>query len=133
MKHNNNLAIITIIIACVILAQCGEYKKQGLLSGALDLTKNQAPAARAGADRNVCLYTGSADLDGSASFDPEGKDLAFAWEIVHQPAGSAASFSDSSTATTTLTFDTVGTYEIMLTVSDGSAHRVGPGNRVRGR
>ena len=120
MKHANNLAIITIIIACVIAAQCGENKKRGLLSGTLNLTKNQVPVARAGADKNVYLYTGSADLDGSASFDPDGKDLAYAWEIIHQPVGSAASFSDSSTATTTLTFDTVGTYEIMLTVSDGS-------------
>ncbi len=117
MKYGKSLAII---MACVMLARCGEHKKQGLLSGAMDLAVNQVPVANAGIDRTVYRYAGSAGLDGSASFDPEGKNLAYSWEIIHQPAGSAASFSDSSTATTTLTFDTEGTYEIMLTVNDGS-------------
>ena len=119
MNYRIKLALIAVIIACGMLVQCGEQKKQGLLQGPI-ISVNRMPVAKAGADKNVYLYTGSADLDGTASFDPDGKDLTYAWEIITQPAGSTASFTDSSKAKTTLTFDTVGTYEIMLTVSDDS-------------
>ncbi|MBP7737837.1 MAG: hypothetical protein KA369_17785 [Spirochaetes bacterium] len=119
MKYRNKLIVIAAVVACGILVQCGEEKKQGLLQGPV-MSINQLPVAKAGADKNVYLYTGSVELDGSKSFDPEGKNLTFSWEIVHRPAGSAASFSDSTKVKTTLTFDTAGTYEIMVTVSDGS-------------
>lgn len=119
MKYRYKLIVIAAVMACGILVQCGADKKQGLLQGPV-MSINQLPVAKAGADKNIYLYTGSADLDGSKSFDPEGKDLSYSWEIVHRPSGSAASFSDPANVKTTLTFDTAGTYEIMLTVSDGS-------------
>lgn len=42
---------------------------------------NTAPVADAGVDRTVTVGA-SVALDGSASFDPDGDDLTFAWSLV---------------------------------------------------
>ncbi len=117
MKHRNNFAMFAAIMACSIITVCDyESDRHGLMVGSL----TRPPVADAGDDQNVYLYAGSVDLNGSGSSDPDGGDLAYTWEMVYQPAGSAASFADPSAVTTLFTFDTVGTYEIMLTVNDGS-------------
>jgi len=123
MKFRKLCAAIAVIAASFFMAYCGERDYRGLMLGLNQFIPNQAPVADAGADRTTYLFSGtsgSVDLDGSGSHDPEGKDLTYAWTLVFQPAGSAASFSNSAGATTTLSFDLEGTYEIRLTVNDGS-------------
>jgi mono/diheme cytochrome c family protein len=79
---------------------------------------NQAPVARAGSAQTVT--TGSTvTLNGSASTDPEGAALSFAWAL-QVPGGSSASLSSATVSQPTFVADVAGTYTATLTVSDGS-------------
>jgi hypothetical protein len=57
-------------------------------------------------------------LDGSASSDPSGKTLSYAWSFVSKPAGSAATLSSPSIFNPTFTSDALGNYVIQLIVTD---------------
>jgi MYXO-CTERM domain-containing protein len=80
---------------------------------------NGAPIANAGPNQSVTTGD-TVTLDGSGSSDPEEDPLQFAWTLVTRPSGSSASLSSSSSATPRFTADVAGSYEISLTVSDGS-------------
>ena len=125
MKYCRKLVLIALILACVSVITCDNDNNNnpGILLGPSVLAMNMSPVADAGVDKNIILYpgnTGNADLDGSGSYDPEGKALTYSWSVAYQPAGSNLSIADATAAATSLTFDTEGTYEIMLTVNDGS-------------
>jgi hypothetical protein len=80
---------------------------------------NRAPVANAGIDQNV--PTGSTvTLDGSASADPDGNLITYAWTVDGRPAGSAATLSDASSPQPSLVVDKSGSYTISLVVSDGA-------------
>lgn len=82
------------------------------------LIPNEPPVADAGGDQSV--FSGvSVTLEGRASFDPEGKDLSYLWEITERPSGSTAQLTNANSPTPTLNPDRRGTYRIRLTVSDG--------------
>ena len=90
-----------------------EYRRRfGPLDGA-----NQRPAVEAGAAQTV-LTPAAATLSATVSDDvlPEGHTLALSWTKVSGPG--AVSFADASAASTTATFDAVGTYVLRLTASD---------------
>jgi len=57
-------------------------------------------------------------LDGLASFDPEGDELIYTWNLLNAPLGSVASFSHSTSALTAITLDERGPYELQLVVQD---------------
>lgn len=83
------------------------------------------PTANAGADINGydCSYTA---LNGSGSYDPNEEDtLTYLWSILTKPSGSTATessaFSDRSTMSPTFYADIAGTYELALSVFDGSS------------
>ena len=78
---------------------------------------NVAPKAVAGADQTVAL-SATVTLDASASSDPNGDTLSYAWALAKKPDGSGASLS-GDTVRATFTPDMVGTFEITVTVSDG--------------
>ena len=79
---------------------------------------NQPPVADAGTSRAV--FTGdTVQLDGTASVDPEGAMLDYAWALTSQPMGSMAALMGADTATPTLTPDVDGDYVLELIVSDG--------------
>jgi len=79
---------------------------------------NQPPTADAGLDQTV--EAGSAvSLDGSASADPEGVTVTYAWSFDSQPAGSTATLSAVDAVAPTFTADVVGVYVLRLVVNDG--------------
>lgn len=77
------------------------------------------PVADAGPDVNAILGV-RAPLDGSASFDPEGSALTYAWRVAEEPPRSLADavFSDPTAAQPTFTPAKEGTYTLELVVQD---------------
>src|SRR5690606_1664053 len=82
-------------------------------------TWNSAPRADAGADRTVAVGA-LVELDGSASSDPDGDLLSFAWTLAARPDGSSATLSNANTASPAFVADHAGEYVVTLIVSDGA-------------
>ena len=80
---------------------------------------NQPPVARIAPLGNVFVGQGVA-LDGRGSSDPEGTSLAYAWIVPTRPAGSVGAITNANSSQATFTPDRAGTYQIKLSVSDGS-------------
>jgi len=78
-----------------------------------------SPTAVAG-DNLVGEVGQASSLDGSASFDPNGRNLTFAWSLVQKPTDSTATGpADASAATTDFTPDSRGVYIFNLVVNNG--------------
>jgi hypothetical protein len=75
---------------------------------------NDAPIADAGGDQ-INVEAGKITLDGSASYDPEGKDLTYQWQ---QIAGDPAELTGANAAVATFTAKEGQTYQFRLTVKD---------------
>jgi chitodextrinase len=75
---------------------------------------NSAPTANAGADQTITLPTSSITLVGSGT-DSDGTIASYAWTKI---SGGAATITSPSSATTTVTGLTQGTYSFWLTVTD---------------
>jgi hypothetical protein len=81
---------------------------------------NNPPVANAGPDQSV--FVGSlVTLDGSASSDPDGDALIFAWRFLSRPDGSAAELSDVAAVRPTFPADAAGSFVVELVVNDGQA------------
>jgi hypothetical protein len=94
----------------------------GLVSSAPDSVSvsfsNLIPVADAGTDETV--EPGELVLlDGTGSYDPdENYPLAYAWQILSKPEGSAAALNDPETVTASFTADLPGDYMVQLVVTD---------------
>lgn len=82
-------------------------------------TTNSSPIADAGADSAIDRLAVTVYLDGSGSYDPDGDDLQYAWQITSMPYESSAVLFESDSATPYFIPDIVGTYVMSLTVNDG--------------
>jgi glucose/arabinose dehydrogenase len=75
---------------------------------------NQPPVAVAKANPTSGDVGMTVSFDGSASSDPNGDPLSYAWDLDGDGA-----FDDSTAATTTRTYNAAGTFRVSLQVSDG--------------
>lgn len=92
--------------------------------------KNSRPLAAitSGGNAPVALPTGPTmrlpvntvtTLRGTASIDPDGDALSFAWSIAAKPAASAALLTGATASSVQITPDVSGTYTVLLRVTDG--------------
>ncbi|MCR4292396.1 MAG: PKD domain-containing protein [Candidatus Kuenenia sp.] len=79
---------------------------------------NLPPLADAG-DNQAVKAGNLVKLDGSRSTDLDGDQISYMWAFESMPADSRVRLSDSETATPSFVPDTIGTYIIKMTVSDG--------------
>ena len=77
-------------------------------------TGNDLPVAAAGPDQ-VGVEDGTIMLDGSASYDPDGDPITFAWE---QVSGPVVALSSTASSQTSFTAEEGQTYHFRLTVKD---------------
>ncbi|HYO76574.1 MAG TPA: PKD domain-containing protein, partial [Thermoanaerobaculia bacterium] len=80
---------------------------------------NRPPSVSAGADQTITLPDNSVRLEGVVADDglPKGSAVAISWSVVE---GGAVSFSDATSAITTATFQTPGTYVLRLSANDSA-------------
>lgn len=79
---------------------------------------NRAPVANAGTNQSV-NPNAVVTLDGSASFDPDGNAITYAWTLTSKPSGSSAQLTNATSAKPSFTPDVTGTYVVQLIVNDG--------------
>ena len=105
----------------------GQYVAQlivnnGFLSSAPDTVTIAAqvspPVAIAGPDQSPTLGA-PVQLNGSASFDPNGLPLTYAWTLTLKPPGSNSTLSNPVAVNPTFTPDLPGTYTAQLIVNNG--------------
>ena len=80
-------------------------------------THNDPPTANAGADLGARIGK-RFKIVGTASSDPNGDKLTYAWTLLSQPEASVATIQNANKVSATLTLDRPGTYEAQLQVTD---------------
>jgi hypothetical protein len=85
-------------------------------------TENSPPVAIPTAT-NLPVFVGSvANLDGSASHDPDGDPLTWSWALITRPQGSESLLNNPTTEKPSFHLDKPGTYVVQLIVSDGKVN-----------
>jgi RHS repeat-associated protein len=85
----------------------------------ISTSDNRAPIADAGEDL-AAKVGDELTLDGSASMDPDGDRITYAWRFKSLPDGSSARLSDAMAVAPTFTVDVEGDYVLELVVNDGA-------------
>lgn len=81
--------------------------------------ENTPPTADAGSDQTAEVGA-MVQLNGSNSSDSDGDTLSYSWAFISKPNNSDATLSDATTSKPTFTADIAGTYDVSLTVNDGT-------------
>lgn len=92
-------------------------------------SQNQKPIANAGSDFKMALG-GNVTLDGSKSFDPEGKQLKYAWGVVDFPGENSFTLSGENTVAPVFTAKLEGVFTLLLQVDDGELKSEGAVLRI---
>lgn len=74
-------------------------------------------------NNNVVNVGNTFQLSGVNSFDPEGDDLTYSWEVTSAPSNSTPTLANEETVTLDFIADLAGEYTIALTVDDGEGNQ----------
>ena len=108
---------LPISILCCLLIGCSGGGSDGDDQGA---PGNSAPVAVAGDNQSTNIGQ-PVTLTGADSTDSDGDSLSFSWEVVSSPQDSNAEISSPENVTTEFSADIPGSYDVQLSVSDGTA------------
>ncbi len=110
----------------------GELSSETAYCTVTAVDPNYPPIADAGEGGEVICEDRSLQLDGYGSFDPEGEELSYRWDLLDKPEGSEAgvecldsgeacygALSDIFSPNPVFTWDVEGSYSFQLEVSDG--------------
>ena len=116
-----SLALMMVVVSGCAVGQPGEgYNNVSGVNNTPNTNNrenNQRPVAAPGMAQSVNVGD-VVQLDGSASVDPDGDSLTYAWEL-SAPEGSQATVDDPTAAKASFTADVPGLYIATLAVSDG--------------
>jgi hypothetical protein len=84
---------------------------------------NTAPIANAGADKSITQPANSSSVSGSASFDPDGISLTYAWIQIGTSPSVAGIVSPAAVNSSITLLSQVGVYTFQLTVTDVSFNK----------
>ena len=84
----------------------------------ITVMEDPPPIADAGRDQPQTANNQVVMLDGSASIDPDGGLLTYAWSFESQPTGSQAVLTGANTPLPSFTPNLIGPYAVLLTVTD---------------
>jgi hypothetical protein len=107
---------LVVVFCAILLTACGGGSS-GQQPGDKEPPANRGPVASAGAAQSASAGT-AVTLDASASSDPDGDTLSYAWNLAG-PAGSSATLATPTTVRPSFTPDLPGTYVATVTVADG--------------
>ncbi len=82
------------------------------------ITASSIPIADAGDDISIKPNVLGL-LDGTASYDPDGEEITYLWQIISTPEGATAQLYKDTEDEAYIKADLLGEYSIMLTVDDG--------------
>ena len=103
--------------AVIQIVATDEHNLQSSLQVVVTISNvNSIPVAIAGNDEEVELET-QVTLDGSGSYDEDGQIITWLWQII-DPNGNAFELESTPNALTDFTPQTVGEYQIILSVTD---------------
>jgi hypothetical protein len=111
------IGLLTVCAFALALTACGGNGNSDDFVEAPSAPDLAAPMADAGPMKNVMAGT-IVTLDGTASTDPDGSTLAYAWTLDSLPLASAATLSDADTARPSFLADLPGTYVASLVVTN---------------
>ncbi len=89
-------------------------------------SENLAPIADAGESSVLSPCATELELNGNGSYDPDGDEVTYSWEVVSVPPGSAVTTEDNLNDPTApnplFTWDLIGEYTLSLQVFDGELY-----------
>jgi len=105
------------------LSACGDSAFDFVDVAGAEKSTNHPPVSNAGLDQNVLTGT-VVTLNGVASYDADGDELAYQWSLLTVPPGSFSTLSNSILTSPAFTADVDGTYVAQLIVNDGSNNSI---------
>jgi hypothetical protein len=121
-------AMLAILISAFLITSCRKdssidttSSSDGTISAESTRNGNKTPVSKAGADQTYSPAVASISLDGSGSYDPDGTVSTYAWTKDY---GTGGTITPPSSAKTTVTGLTAGSYRFKLTITDNKGASV---------
>lgn len=105
--------------AANLVVNDGVLNSMSSASLTIEAAPNTTPVANAGSSQQVRVGA-TVTLDASLSSDADNDKLTYKWTLSSKPAGSAATISSATSATSSLKLDVAGSFVATVVVNDGN-------------
>ena len=118
-KIISTLAITALLSACGGSSGGSDSGSDDSGNGDTGVITNTAPVANAGSDQNI-TSPATVTVSGALSSDADNDNLSYSWSLTATPSGSSATLTAATAEQTNFTADIPGSYQLTLTVNDGT-------------